>query len=295
MLNIPTDDNPGLSPLGNGQTRVAQSLGVFSMRSWRAISIVLAATLLLTTGVPSATWADSDDKTKVRGVIVALNPDGSFQLQEYGDRAPRWQIIMQRGVEIDNDDDDDDKRPPRLRVGDIVEVKGRLLGGRTLLVKKVKILAHASSAVVAAPAPQAQPPAPQAQPPAPANPSNTLMAIIKTLGVGAAVKIFAQPLNSFINTLLQNHGAAVQAQTKVVPILSVAIGINTPGSAYVGAAQVSGPAAALAKVQAVAVIEADYQREFRVKAMIPVDNLQPWVAFRRVPGVGVSAIIDLKI
>ena len=121
------------------------------------------------------------------------------------------------------------------------------------------------------------------------------MTIIKTLGVGAAVKIFAQPLNSFINTLLQNHGAAVQAQTKVVPILSIAIGINTPGTAYVGAAQVSGTAAALAKVEAVAVIEADYQREFRVKALIPVDNLQPWIAFRRVPGVGVSAIIDLKI
>jgi hypothetical protein len=26
-----------------------------------------------------------------------------------------------------------------------------------------------------------------------------------------------------------------------------------------------------------------------------VDNLKPWEAFRRVPGVGVSAIIDLRI
>ncbi|MGH2374555.1 MAG: hypothetical protein ACRDIC_13945, partial [bacterium] len=217
-----------------------------------------------------------------------------FQLQEYGDRAPRWHIILQRGAEIEDDDDDNDKRARHLRVGDIIEVKGRLLGGRTLLAKKIKLLAHSANPVIAAPPAGAQPPAPQAQP-APGNPSNTLMTIIKTLGIGAAVKIFAQPLNSFINALLLNHGAAVQAQTKVVPILSVAIGINTPGSAYVGAAQVSGTAAALAKVEAVAVIEADFQREFRVKALIPVDNLQPWVAFRRVPGVGVSAIIDLKI
>ncbi len=266
------------------------------MRPPRALLVILAATALLTTGLPSATWADRDDKdkTRIRGVIVALNSDGSFQVQEYGERAPRWHIVLQRGAEIEDDDDDDDKRARRLRVGDIVEVKGRLLGGRTLLAKKIKLLAHSANLVVAAPPVRAQPPAPQAQP-APGNASNTLMQIIKTLGVGAAVKIFAQPLNSFINTLLLNHGAAVQAQTKVVPILSIAIGINTPGSAYIGAAQVSGTAAALAKVQAVAVIEADYQRDFRVKALIPVDNLQPWVAFRRVPGVGVSAIIDLKI
>ncbi|MGH2405745.1 MAG: hypothetical protein ACRDGN_14980 [bacterium] len=259
------------------------------MRSLRAISIVLAAMVLLTTGAPSATWADSDDKTRVRGVVVALNPDGSFQVQEYGQNSPRWQIILQRGAMID-DDDDDDRRFRHLRVGDIVEVKGRKLGGRTLLVKKVKLLAHSSSPVAAASAPQVQ-----GQPPAAANPQNTVMAIIKTLGVGAAVKLFAQPLNSFINGLLQNRGAAVQAQTKVVPILSVTIGINAPGSAYVGAAQVSGPAAAMAKVEAVAVIEADYQQAFRVKVLVPVDNLKPWEAFRRVPGVGVSAIIDLRI
>lgn len=260
------------------------------MRSLRAVSIVLTV-LVLTAGIPSSTWADSDEKTKVRGLVVALNPDGSFQLQEYGDRGPRWHIILQRGAEIE--DEDDDKRVRRLRVGDIVEMKGRLLGGRTLLVKKVKILAHSGGQLPVTAPPQVQ--SPQAQPPAAGNPPNTLLAIIKTLGVGAAVKLFAPALNSFINTILQNRGAAVQAQTKVVPILSIAIGINTPGSAYVGAAQVSGPAAAMAKVEAVAVIEVDYQQAFRVKVLVPVDNLKPWEAFRRVPGVGVSAIIDLRI
>ena len=28
---------------------------------------------------------------------------------------------------------------------------------------------------------------------------------------------------------------------------------------------------------------------------IPVDSLKPWESFKRVPGVGVSAIIDIRI
>ncbi len=122
-----------------------------------------------------------------------------------------------------------------------------------------------------------------------------VFSIIKTLGVGAAVRAFAPQINNFINDLLQNKGVAVRAQTKVVPILSISIGIGNPGGAYIGAAQVSGPASAVNKVEAVALLEADFQTAFRIKAYVPVDNLQPWKAFRRVPGVGVSAIIDIRI
>jgi hypothetical protein len=122
-----------------------------------------------------------------------------------------------------------------------------------------------------------------------------IIGIIKTLGVAYAVRTFAPQINNFINDLLQNRGAAVRDRTKVVPILSVEIGLRSPGGAYVGAAQVSGPVAAVDKVEAVAVIEADFQNAFRIKALVPVDNLKPWEAFRRVPGVGVSAVIDLKI
>jgi hypothetical protein len=121
-----------------------------------------------------------------------------------------------------------------------------------------------------------------------------LFSIIKTLGVGAAVKVFAPQINNFINTLLQNKGAAVRAQTKVVPVLSISIGLGNPGGAYIGAAQVSGPVAAVNKVGR-ALLEADFQTAFRIKAYVPVDNLQPWKAFRRVPGVGVSAIVDIRI
>lgn len=122
-----------------------------------------------------------------------------------------------------------------------------------------------------------------------------IFGIIKTLGVAYAVRTFAPQINNFINDLLQNRGVAVREQTKVVPVLSISIGLQAPGGAYVGAAQVSGPAAAVARVEAVALLEADFQTAFRIKAYIPVDNLKPWEAFRRVPGVGVSAIIDLRI
>lgn len=122
-----------------------------------------------------------------------------------------------------------------------------------------------------------------------------VFSIIKTLGVGAAVKTFGPQINNFINDLLQNKGVAVRAQTKVVPILSISIGLGNPSGAYIGAAQVSGPVAAVNKVEAVALLEADFQTAFRIKAYVPVDNLQPWKAFRRVPGVGVSAIVDIRI
>jgi hypothetical protein len=122
-----------------------------------------------------------------------------------------------------------------------------------------------------------------------------LFGIIKTLGIGYAVRTFAPQINSFINDLLQNRGVAVREQTKVVPVLSLSIGIGNPSGAYIGAAQVSGPRDAVERVQAVALLEADFQMAFRIKAYVPVDNLQPWQSFRRVPGVGVSAIIDVRI
>jgi hypothetical protein len=122
-----------------------------------------------------------------------------------------------------------------------------------------------------------------------------IFGIIKTLGIGYAVRTFAPQINDFINDLLQNRGVAVREQTKVVPILSISIGIGNPSGAYIGAAQVSGPRAAVERVQAVALLEADFQTVFRIKAYVPVDNLKPWESFRRVPGVGVSAIVDIRI
>lgn len=119
--------------------------------------------------------------------------------------------------------------------------------------------------------------------------------LIKTIGIGAAVKAFAPQINGFINNLLQARDAETQETTKVVPILSISIGIGTPGRATVGAAQVSGPKKAVERVQAVAALDANFQDVWQIRALVPVDSLEPWKRLRRVVGVGVSAIIDVRI
>lgn len=119
--------------------------------------------------------------------------------------------------------------------------------------------------------------------------------IVKTLGVGVAVKMFAPQLNTFINNLLQAKDVQTNQTTKVVPILSLSLGIGAPSRATIGAAQVAGSKAAVEKVQAVASLDGNFSNVFQIKALVPVDSLEPWKQLRRVPGVGVSAIIDLRI
>lgn len=119
--------------------------------------------------------------------------------------------------------------------------------------------------------------------------------VIKAVGVGAAVKLFAPQLNNFINGLLRARDAETRQTTKVVPILSISIGIGAPGQATIGAAQVSGSKSAVDRVQAVAALDGNFQDVVHVRALVPVDSLEPWKRLRRVPGVGVSAIIDLRI
>jgi len=115
--------------------------------------------------------------------------------------------------------------------------------------------------------------------------------ILKVGGVGLLVSKFGKPLNDAVNTLTLNHGAENRDATKVVPILSVGKG------GYIGMAQVTGPARRLDKVKAVGQLETDFGAlgtKFRIKALVPIasDNLK---SFDRVHGVGVSAVIDLKI
>lgn len=281
------------------------------MHRTRALCGLIVFILFISLALPSTAVADSKN-IKLRAVVVGNDGRGTIHIQDLKSQQ-RWVLVFRDGTF------DDGGRPRHLSVGDVVDVKAERLGSGHLLVRKVTVLGRTAAVVpgsvgdrppvvIVQPQPQPQPPVvivrpqqPQAPAPVQAQPagigggSNTIGAIVKTLGIGAAVKVFAVPLNNFINTLLLNRGAAVQAQTKVVPILSVSIGLRTPGSAHVGAAQVSGPATVIGRVQAVALLEVDYQQDARVKAFVPVDNLQPWQAFKRVPGVGVSAIIELRI
>ncbi|MDR5689730.1 MAG: hypothetical protein QN138_08085 [Armatimonadota bacterium] len=122
-----------------------------------------------------------------------------------------------------------------------------------------------------------------------------ILQLVKVFGIGYAVRTFGPQINDFINSLLLSRDAATRQTTKVVPILSVSIGLSAPGRAAIGAAQVAGPRAAVQRVEAVAALDANYQGVFQIRALIPVDSLEPWKGLRRVVGVGVSAIIDLKI
>ena len=116
--------------------------------------------------------------------------------------------------------------------------------------------------------------------------------ILKVGGIGFLVDRFAPQLNSFINTLMMQHNAAPEFATKVVPILTVGVLGN---SGYIGAAQVMGPQNLIDKVQAVVQVGSSlHGNMFRVKGMIPIDIKIP-VNFTRVSGVGVSAIIDVRI
>ncbi|KUK13561.1 MAG: hypothetical protein H5T91_02735 [Synergistetes bacterium] len=113
--------------------------------------------------------------------------------------------------------------------------------------------------------------------------------LIGVVGGGLLVKTFAEPINSFINEVTINKGVKNAYATKVVPIVSVGSGV------YIGAAQVSGPRDAVAKTKAVARLDVSFQGKFRVNIMIPIDSENPLERFRRVQGVGVSAIIDLRL
>ena len=113
--------------------------------------------------------------------------------------------------------------------------------------------------------------------------------MLKVGGIGFLIDKFSGQLNGFINTLTFKHGAGSDYATKVVPILSFG------GGGYIGAAQVIGTQELINRTQAVVQIEGDFSgNQFRVKALVPIDSKNP-VNFSRVQGVGVSAVIDVRI
>lgn len=125
---------------------------------------------------------------------------------------------------------------------------------------------------------------------APSAPAGGLGDILKGAGIVFLVDRFADDLNSFINKVTLNKGVGVADKTKVVPIISIGQG------EYVGAAQVSGPSHLVDKVKAVAQLEASMSgKTFRIKALVPVESKDVIRDIKRVGGVGVSAIIDVKL
>lgn len=101
---------------------------------------------------------------------------------------------------------------------------------------------------------------------------------------------FGKDINSFINHLLDQNQKDTKAATKVVPIISALDGVG------VGAAQVTGDKSKVDKVKACLQIESNktFGSPVRIRCVVPVDK-KAISNVNRVEGVGVSALIDLKL
>lgn len=113
-----------------------------------------------------------------------------------------------------------------------------------------------------------------------------LGSLLKIGGVGFVVDRYGDKVDSFLNKVLKQNNLSTTYATKVVPIISFGQG------GYIGAAQVTGPISEIKKVEAVAQVEASFNGTFRLRGLVPVDNMNPTKA-SRVQGVGVSALIDV--
>lgn len=112
--------------------------------------------------------------------------------------------------------------------------------------------------------------------------------LLKIGGIALVVDRFGPEIDKAVDDL-QGFNERQAAMTKVVPIISAGSGT------HVGAAQVMGPASEVQRVRAVAQVEGTvFGGVVRIKALIPVSTTSV-TNIRRVDGVGVSAIIDIKI
>jgi hypothetical protein len=114
--------------------------------------------------------------------------------------------------------------------------------------------------------------------------------VVKVGGVAFIVDKFGSQINSFVNKLTMNKNLGTEEATAVVPIMTLGSG------GYIGAAQVIGSKANVAKCKAVVQIEGNavFGKNIRAKALVPVGS-KTTSNIKRVYGVGVSAIIDIRI
>ena len=116
-----------------------------------------------------------------------------------------------------------------------------------------------------------------------------LGSVVKVGGVGVIVSKFGDKINSAINSVMMKEGVGTNYATKVVPIVSLG------KSGYIGAAQVIGDEEQVAQVEAVGQLEVGFNEELvRIKGLIPLNSVNPTSA-SRVQGVGISAVMDLKL
>jgi hypothetical protein len=114
--------------------------------------------------------------------------------------------------------------------------------------------------------------------------------ILKGGAIALAVDQFGPQINRGINKLTGDKNLSPGLATKVVPILSIGSG------GYVGAVQVTGDEVDLEKVKAVAQLEGRVNviGGVRLRALVPI-AARSVTNLKRVPGVGVSALVDLPL
>ena len=113
--------------------------------------------------------------------------------------------------------------------------------------------------------------------------------ILKAGGIGFLVSKFGRDIDKAINSVTKTPNSDPVYATKVVPVISVGDGKEA------GAVQITGPRKAVDRVQAVAQFETNFRPlNTRLRGLIPIDSKN--VADpHRVPGVGISGLIDVKI
>lgn len=121
-----------------------------------------------------------------------------------------------------------------------------------------------------------------------ASASSLITQALKLFGIAYVVRQFGPDINKFINNLAGQHGVKWEGTTKVVPIISAGNGI------YVGAAQVQGTPARVNETKAVGQVETALEG-LRAKLLVPVNTSNVTKSINKIPGVGVSALIDFKI
>ncbi|MBP5274565.1 MAG: hypothetical protein ILO36_06490 [Abditibacteriota bacterium] len=117
-----------------------------------------------------------------------------------------------------------------------------------------------------------------------------LGSLLGGIAVGVLVDTYGSEINSFLNHLLEQNSLDTKSATKVVIIISLGDGKE------IGMAQVTGDKAKVDQVKAVLQLESNktFGTPLRMRGLVPVDK-KSVKGVNRVEGVGVSAIIDVRL
>ncbi len=122
--------------------------------------------------------------------------------------------------------------------------------------------------------------------------ADLLKSALKVGGFVFLADKYGDDINDGLNSVMGSKNLKPESATKVVPVLSVGQG------GFIGIVQVAGPRAQIDKVKAVAQLETGLRLpvigRMRGKVLVPIEGRSP-THLKRVEGVGVSALIDVKL